>query len=106
MTTGAFLTPRVYINKGVWFQPGVKLDSCHVKIGSCYLIVEALQRLSHLQLEDVPTIVQELELLCQKLSVIQNTLAQSLSFIQKAPVDVRGCSRFSFLQFKKTTNNK
>jgi hypothetical protein len=87
MTTGGLLTPRLYVHKGMWFQQGVKLDACHAKIGACFPILEVLQRLSHAPLEDVQGITQELELFCQKLGIIQNTLAQALPYIPKAPVD-------------------
>eukprot|EP00727_Mastigamoeba_balamuthi_P011285 m51a1_g678 hypothetical protein (322) ;mRNA; f:298787-300326 len=87
MTTGGFVTARVYVPKCVWHQQGVKIDAVQVKLGTCYPVLETLQRLEQVKIDDGAAVIAELEGFVDKLFVLQNALSQHLSFIPKAKVD-------------------
>ncbi|KAH3760241.1 hypothetical protein Pelo_7961 [Pelomyxa schiedti] len=81
MTTGGFLTPKLYIPSTVWNQRDVKLTAVQAKLAACYPVIESLQRLQLLSPEPNDMVFQELTTFSASCDVIQNTLSQHLGCI-------------------------
>lgn len=89
MTTGVYITPRVYVPKVVWFQQNVKIEYCSMKLGACSPILEHFQMLRRCTLSETNAIYAELQNFTDKLNLVQNRFAQSLPYIKKPTVDVK-----------------
>jgi len=78
ITTGGFLTPKLYVPKIVWLQRDVKISSVQAKLAACYPVIESLQKLQMINFEEIGP---EIAVFAEKCDIIQNTLSQHLSYI-------------------------
>ncbi|GAM22577.1 hypothetical protein SAMD00019534_057520 [Acytostelium subglobosum LB1] len=96
ITTGAYLTPKLYIPKAVWQQTGCKILAITAKIQSLVELQEYLAKLKTLSTKesDMPfdrknmdTIAKETDIFCSQLDIIQNALHFHLSFIPEIKIE-------------------
>ncbi|KAJ9069789.1 hypothetical protein DSO57_1039794 [Entomophthora muscae] len=82
MTTGGYVSRKLYIPKSVWFQSGVRLQAIEIKVQSCEVVADYLVRFKGLNVADTVNILKELEGLDALLNTVQNSLAKKLPFIE------------------------
>lgn len=94
ITTGGFITPKLYISRTVWSQPGAKFNAVQHKIAALQALYEALSKLSPNDSAKKDVFVRQLEELCAVLDTVQNNLARHLGFIKPKDVSLlKGVAR-------------
>eukprot|EP01132_Coremiostelium_polycephalum_P004922 gene4922-6136_t len=96
ITTGAYLTPRLYIPKSVWNQTGCKFLAVQTKINSLAALLECLSKLKEYSTDggnlpfdksNLEAVSKEIDSFCSQLDVIQNGLHFHLSFIPEIKIE-------------------
>ncbi|KAI0226321.1 hypothetical protein L0F63_003138 [Massospora cicadina] len=82
MTSGGYVSRKLYIPKSVWFQSGVRLQAIEIKVQSCGLVADYLVRFKGLEVADTANILKELEGLDALLNTVQIGLSKRLPFIE------------------------
>nr|CAG8469207.1 7892_t:CDS:2 [Entrophospora candida] len=82
MTTGGYLTPKLYIPRHLWLQGHAKLNALETKISSCDVVLNCLLRLTKSSINDMDTLAKELEGIDLILDGLQNSLARKISYIE------------------------
>jgi hypothetical protein len=98
MTTGGFLTKRMYVPRAIWYQSLVRLPAVDTKISACQRLQTLFNQLAkmsqngqlNLLVESGPdgdtdrmTILKELEAIESSANQVQAKLSKKLSFIQR-----------------------
>lgn len=79
MEEGAYITPRLYIPKNMWYQPNIRLQHMEVKIAACESLMGDLARLSKWKrLDDLTASMRLLETLEEAIEGLQTLLARKL----------------------------
>ncbi|CAJ0918429.1 5032_t:CDS:2 [Entrophospora sp. SA101] len=82
MTTGGYLTPKLYIPRHLWLQGHAKLNALETKISSCDVVLNCLLRLTKSSINDMDALAKELEGIDLILDGLQNSLARKISYIE------------------------
>ncbi|CAG8834153.1 34276_t:CDS:2, partial [Racocetra persica] len=82
MTTGGYLTPKLYIPRNLWLQGHAKLTSIDAKISSCDVVLNCLIRLSKTSVDDMDVLIKVLEGIEPIIEGLQNSLARKLSYVE------------------------
>ncbi|CAG8520649.1 5887_t:CDS:2, partial [Ambispora leptoticha] len=82
MTTGGYLTKKLFVPNNMWVQANVKLASVETKVSSCELIHNCLVRLEKTTIDDLDSLVKELDSIETDFDGIQNSLARKLSYVE------------------------
>ncbi|CAG8524805.1 625_t:CDS:2 [Acaulospora colombiana] len=82
MTTGGYLTPKLYIPCNLWLQGHAKLTAIDTKISSCDVVLNCLIRLSKTSIDDIANLSRELEGIESIIEGLQNSLARKLSYVE------------------------
>ncbi|CAG8444760.1 16863_t:CDS:2 [Funneliformis mosseae] len=72
MTTGGYLTPKLFIPRNLWLQGHVKLAAIDTKISSCEVVSTCLMKLTKTTFNDMDNLAKGL----------QNSLARKLNYIE------------------------
>ena len=93
LTTGGFVAPRVYVPRDVWYGQlaNVRLDHQQLKCGTCFAILEHLQKLQqHTDFKDSGAIHKDLLQFCETLNALQTLLSEKMACVPKprSPLDV------------------
>lgn len=83
MTTGGYLTPKLYVSTYVWDQKGAKISAVQTKISCLQSVLEGLCRFANVDVNNVDEGAKQLEEFCGVLNGAQNMLAKHLSFIKE-----------------------
>lgn len=79
MEDGAYITPRLYIPKNMWHQPGIRLPHVEIKIAACESLMADLSKLERWnKLDDLTGSLKVLEGLEDAVESLKNTLAKKL----------------------------
>ncbi|CDH51401.1 predicted protein [Lichtheimia corymbifera JMRC:FSU:9682] len=79
MEDGAYITPRLYIPKNMWHQPGIRLPHVEIKIAACESLMADLSKLERwTKLDDLTGSLKVLEGLEDAVESLKNTLAKKL----------------------------
>lgn len=82
ITTGGFITPKLYISRTVWSQQGAKFTAVQHKIAGLQTLLEALSKLSPNDASNKDFFIRQLEELCSVLDTVQSGLSRHLAFIK------------------------
>ncbi|CAG8448845.1 19017_t:CDS:2 [Gigaspora rosea] len=82
MTTGGYLTPKLYIPRNLWLQGHAKLASIDAKISSCDVVLNCLLKLSKTSVDDMDVLMKVLEGIEPIIEGLQNSLARKLSYVE------------------------
>ncbi|CAG8547602.1 3710_t:CDS:2, partial [Funneliformis caledonium] len=82
MTTGGYLTPKLFIPRNLWLQGHVKLAAIDTKISSCEVVSTCLMKLTKTTFNDMDNLAKELEYIDPILEGLQNSLARKLNYIE------------------------
>ncbi|CAG8692276.1 5739_t:CDS:2, partial [Acaulospora morrowiae] len=82
MTTGGYLTPKLYIPCNLWQQGHKKLTAIDTKTSSCDVVLSCLIKLSRTSVDDMGVLAKELEGIEPILEGLQNSLARKLSYVE------------------------
>lgn len=79
MEDGAYITPRLYIPKNMWHQPGIRLPHVEIKIAACESLMADLSKLERWnKLDDLTGSLKVLEGLEDAVESLKTTLAKKL----------------------------
>lgn len=84
MTTGGYLTPKLYVPRQIWFQTGIKLTGVSSKFMSCDTALIYLLKMEKENVKDRGSwnkLDKDLDEICGILGKIQNNLSRKLPFI-------------------------
>eukprot|EP01111_Echinosteliopsis_oligospora_P005993 TRINITY_DN1984_c0_g1_i1.p1 TRINITY_DN1984_c0_g1~~TRINITY_DN1984_c0_g1_i1.p1 ORF type:complete len:332 (+),score=79.80 TRINITY_DN1984_c0_g1_i1:155-1150(+) len=81
LTSGGYLTAKVYLPKSLWYQTGCKFSALQTKVQSLEAVLDALTKLKEVGRTNVDTVDKELDSFCSSLDTIQNSLHFHLSFV-------------------------
>ncbi|XP_004343103.1 hypothetical protein CAOG_07244 [Capsaspora owczarzaki ATCC 30864] len=93
MTTGGYLTPKLYVPRQVWFQTGLKLTSVSSKFMSCDTALIYLLKMDKENVKDRGSwnkLDKDLDELCTILAKVQNNLSRKLPFIPESDLSIEG----------------
>ncbi|KAG9303823.1 hypothetical protein G9A89_018720 [Geosiphon pyriformis] len=82
MTTGGYLTKKLFVPNNMWVQANVKLASVEAKLSSCEIIYNCLLKLEKITMDDLDGLVKELDSIEPLFDGIQNNLARKLSYVE------------------------
>ncbi|CAI2163092.1 5909_t:CDS:2 [Funneliformis geosporum] len=82
MTTGGYLTPKLFIPRNLWLQGHVKLVAIDTKMSSCEVVSTCLMKLSKTTYNDMDKLAKELECIDPILEGLQNSLARKLNYVE------------------------
>ncbi|CAG8496595.1 10006_t:CDS:2 [Scutellospora calospora] len=82
MTTGGYLTQKLYIPRNLWLQGHAKLTAIDAKVSSCDVVLNCLVRLSKTSVDDMDVLVKVLEGIEPIIEGLQNSLARKLSYVE------------------------
>ncbi|CAG8481186.1 4234_t:CDS:2 [Ambispora gerdemannii] len=82
MTTGGYLTKKLFVPNNMWVQANVKLASVEAKLSSCDVIYNCLLRLEKTTIDDLDSLVKELDSIEPLFDGIQNSLARKLNYVE------------------------
>jgi len=82
MNTGGFLSPKVYISRTVWYQPGAKFNAIQHKVAALQSLSEAMIKLELVEVENKEQTCKQLADFCVVLDSIQDTLSKHFTFIK------------------------
>jgi hypothetical protein len=82
ISTGAFLSPRIYISKAVWQQTGAKFKAIDAKVQSLVSVIEVLPKISALDLNNKDLISKNLDEFLGLLENLRDMLSKHLAFIK------------------------
>ncbi|GBC09423.1 hypothetical protein RclHR1_08850006 [Rhizophagus clarus] len=82
MTTGGYLTPKLFIPQYLWLQGHVKLTAIDTKISSCEVVSNCLEKLEKISFNDMDKLSKALEGIDPILEGLQNSLARKLSYVE------------------------
>ncbi|KAL6051205.1 T-cell receptor beta chain ANA 11, putative (Fragment), variant 2 [Balamuthia mandrillaris] len=80
---GAFVTPKLYVPRNVWYQPGLKFSAIQQKVGALESVSEAICRLQMLEPDNFSKAIKVFEEVYAEMLSIQNVLARHFSFIKE-----------------------
>ncbi|CAG8503180.1 16124_t:CDS:2 [Rhizophagus irregularis] len=82
MTTGGYLTPKLFIPQYLWLQGHVKLTAIDTKMSSCEVVSNCLEKLEKISFSDLDKLSKALEGVDPILEGLQNSLARKLSYVE------------------------
>eukprot|EP01113_Clastostelium_recurvatum_P036847 TRINITY_DN5316_c0_g1_i1.p2 TRINITY_DN5316_c0_g1~~TRINITY_DN5316_c0_g1_i1.p2 ORF type:complete len:289 (+),score=62.48 TRINITY_DN5316_c0_g1_i1:154-1020(+) len=83
MSSGGFLTPRIYVPPSLWHQGGCKIAALQTKVASCEALLEGMNKLKEVNIRNTDALSKELDSLCALLDSLQNNLHFHLAFISE-----------------------
>ncbi|RKP25058.1 hypothetical protein SYNPS1DRAFT_22916 [Syncephalis pseudoplumigaleata] len=84
ITSGGYLTARLYVPRSIWMTTGVKLTAIDTKIQACERLRDRLEKMAAVDLEDADNALLVLDELDDELHNIQNQLARKLDYIKES----------------------
>jgi len=90
MTTGGFLTPKLYVSSNVWDQKGAKFSAVQTKMTCLQSVMEGLCKLVNVDINNTDDCYKLLDEFCGMANGVQNMLAKHLSFIKETKDEKKG----------------
>ncbi|RKP07201.1 hypothetical protein THASP1DRAFT_24601 [Thamnocephalis sphaerospora] len=84
ITSGGFLTARLFVPRSLWLTKGVKLMVVDTKIQTCERLRDRLEKMAAVDLDDTDNAITALDELDDELHAAQNQLARKLDFIKES----------------------
>eukprot|EP01100_Stratorugosa_tubuloviscum_P014910 TRINITY_DN8259_c0_g1_i1.p1 TRINITY_DN8259_c0_g1~~TRINITY_DN8259_c0_g1_i1.p1 ORF type:complete len:296 (+),score=121.35 TRINITY_DN8259_c0_g1_i1:74-961(+) len=77
---GAFLTPRLYISKDIWYQYDVVIEGLDIKPFACEVVCELVKSIGTKipKQDEEEQVVADLEAICMELDTLYDRMAQRL----------------------------
>ncbi|KAL1920379.1 uncharacterized protein VTP21DRAFT_756 [Calcarisporiella thermophila] len=81
---GWYLTPKLYVPKGVWLQPGLKLGMLETKLQVCDAVYDAISRMGRWeQLENIQGTLKEIQLIDPALDAVLSIIIKKFGPLPK-----------------------